>query len=186
MLWILLYIVIGIVAVLLGIILIALIIAALMPADFRVTRSATIAASPADVFPHVNDLRKWEAWSPWDKIDPDLKRTYEGAPEGTGAIYSWEGNKQVGAGRMTITDSKPAERIDIQLEFFRPFAATNQVEFTFIPQGSQTVVSWTMIGKKVFITKLFSLVMSMDKMLGGMFEQGLAQLKGVVEGAPKS
>jgi len=184
LLWI--YITLGIVGALVGFVLIVCIIAALMPADFRVSRSANIAAPPAEVFPHVNDLRKWEAWSPWEKIDPALKRSYEGAHEGTGAIYAWDCNKQVGAGRMTITDSKPAEAIHIQIEFLRPFAATNQVEFTFVPQGNQTVVTWTMLGKKVFMMKLFGLVMSMDKFLGGQFEQGLVQLKGVVEGTAKA
>ena len=183
---VILYVLLGVLGIVASLVLIAVIIAALMPSGFRITRTAKMTALPADIFPHVNDLRKWEAWSPWDKIDPNLKRTYEGPRDGTGAVYSWEGNKDVGAGRMTITESKPAELILIRVEFFRPFAATNHAEFTFVPQGNQTVVSWSMTGNKAFIMKVFGLFMSMDKMIGGSFEQGLAQLKGIVEAPAKA
>jgi hypothetical protein len=151
------------------------------PADFRVVRSATINAAPDEVFPQVNDLHNWEAWSPWAKLDPAMKQTYDGAPAGVGAIYSWNGNSNVGEGKMTVTDSKPTELVRIRLEFKRPFAAVNNVEFTFMPQGSQTTVSWSMEGKLNFMTKAFGLFMSMEKMVGGMYEQGLAQMKTVVE-----
>ncbi|HEX4604152.1 MAG TPA: SRPBCC family protein, partial [Candidatus Angelobacter sp.] len=122
------------------------------PADFRITRNATIAAPPTVVFAQVNDFHNWEAWSPWAKIDPEMKKTYEGAATGTGAIYTWTGNSKVGAGRMTITESRPSDLVRIRLEFMKPFAATNAAEFTFQPQGSQTAVNWSMIGKRNFVT----------------------------------
>jgi hypothetical protein len=165
-------------------ILLLVILVAMQPGDFRVVRSASMAAPPADVFAQVNDLHTWEAWSPWAKIDPAMKQTYDGQPAGTGAIYSWNGNSQVGEGRMTITDSRPSELVRIKLEFMRPFAGTNDVEFTFKPEGNQTLVTWSMAGTKNFIVKAFGLFMSMDKMVGGMFEQGLAQMKAVVEAKP--
>ncbi len=162
-----------------------LIIVALQPAEFRVSRSATIAASPSAVFPHVNDLHKWEAWNPWGKIDPAMKQTYEGAPAGVGAIYSWVGNSQVGEGRMTITESRPSDLVQIKLEFFKPFKGTNTAEFTFKPEGNQTAVTWSMWGKKNFLVKIFHLFMSMDNMIGGQFEKGLADMKAVVEAGRK-
>jgi hypothetical protein len=162
-----------------------LVVAAMQPSDFRIVRSAAIAAPAADVFAQVNDFHKWDAWSPWAKLDPAMKKTYDGAPAGAGAIYSWNGNSQVGEGRMTLLESRPNERIDIKLEFFRPFAATNSAEFTFKPDGNQTVVTWAMEGKRPFMIKAMSLFMSMDKMLGGQFEKGLAQMKALVESAPK-
>ena len=165
-------------------ILLLVILVAMQPGDFRVVRSASMGAPPADVFAQVNDLHKWEAWSPWAKIDPAMKQTYDGQPAGSGAIYSWNGNSQVGEGRMTITESRPSDLVRIKLEFMRPFAGTNDVEFTFKPEGNQTVVTWSMAGTKNFIVKAFGLFMSMDKMVGGMFEQGLAQMKAVVEAKP--
>ena len=168
-------------AVLAAIVLVLVVVIAMQPADFRVERSTSIAAPSADVFAQVNDLHKWEAWSPWAKLDPAMKQTYEGAAAGAGAIYSWNGDKNVGEGRMTITESRPSDLVRIKLEFMRPFAATHEAEFTFKAEGAQTVVTWIMTGKKNFITKAFGLVMSMDKMLGRMFEQGLAQMKAIVE-----
>jgi hypothetical protein len=160
-------------------------IVAMQPSEFRVARSATIAAPPAAVFAQVNDFHKWEAWSPWAKLDPAMKKAYEGAPAGTGAIYKWNGNNEVGEGSTTITESRPNDLVRIKLEFVRPFAATNDVEFTFKPQGEQTVVTWSMNGRNNFVGKAVGLVMNMDKMVGGQFEQGLAQLKSVVEKAAK-
>ncbi len=151
------------------------------PAPFTVSRSATIAASPTAVFALVNDFHKWEAWSPWAKIDPAMKTTYEGAPAGAGAIYTWSGNKDAGAGRMTIADSTPNDSIGINLEFTKPFAATNTATFTFKPAGSGTAVNWSMTGNKGFLQKAFSLAMDMDKMIGTDFEKGLAQLKTLAE-----
>jgi hypothetical protein len=157
------------------------IVAALQPADFRISRQATIAAPPAAIFPHVNDLSKWRAWSPWENLDPDLKRTYEGPASGERASYAWVGNSQVGEGRMTITDSQASERVRIRLEFIKPFKATNQSEFTFEPTGDRTAVAWSMTGKHTFMGKAMCLVMNMDKMIGKNFEDGLAKLKNVSE-----
>jgi uncharacterized protein YndB with AHSA1/START domain len=159
------------------------IIVALRPSDFRVTRSAVIAAPASAVFPHVNDLHQWEAWSPWDKLDPNMKKTYEGAA-GVGASYSWTGNSQVGEGKVTITESRPNELVGMRLDFVKPFAGTNAVEFTFAPQGSDTVVTWTMTGKYSFVCKAVGLFMDLDKLCGGQFEQGLAQLKNIAEAKP--
>ncbi|MFA6239945.1 MAG: SRPBCC family protein [Candidatus Hydrogenedentales bacterium] len=153
------------------------------PAEFRVTRSATIAAPPSVVFAQVNDFRNWKGWSPWEKRDPAMKSTHEGASTGAGAAYSWVGNKDVGEGRMTIVESKPDEFIRIKLEFFKPMAATHTAEFTFKPEGSGTSVTWNMYGKNNFMSKAFQLVMSMDKMVGGDFESGLSQMKTVAEAA---
>jgi uncharacterized protein YndB with AHSA1/START domain len=167
------------------IIVVLVVIVALQPSDFRVTRSTTISAPPPAVFTQVNDFHKWQAWNPWGKIDPAMKQTYEGAPAGTGAIYTWSGNNEVGEGRMTITDSRPNDLIRVKLEFFKPFAATNTADFTFKPEGNQTVVSWSMFGDKNFMAKAIQLVMNMDKMIGGQFEKGLADMKSAVEAPPK-
>lgn len=155
------------------------IIVALQPAAFRVVRSAAIGAPPARVFEEVNDLHNWEAWSPWAKIDPACKMTYDGPPAGNGTSMAWVGNANVGAGRMTITDSRQGESIRIRLDFEKPFKGTNTAEFTFVPKGDQTQVTWSMWGEKNFITKAIGLFVSMDKMIGGQFEKGLAQLDAV-------
>ena len=167
------------------IVIVFVVIVALQPSEFRVARSTTISAPPAAVFVQVNDFHKWEAWNPWGKIDPAMKQAYEGAPAGIGAIYTWTGNKEVGEGRMTITESRPSELIRINLEFFKPFAATNTAEFTFKPEGNQTAVTWSMFGEKNFMAKAIHLFMSMDKMIGGQFEKGLAQMKAVAEATAK-
>lgn len=158
----------------------------MQPSTFRITRTATIAAPPEAVFAQVNDLHKWPAWSPWVKLDPEMKITYEGAPAGTGAIHTWSGNKDVGEGRLTITESHPNDLIRMKLEMLKPFAATNAVEFSFKPEGSQTVVTWSMTGESNFFAKAIHLFMDVDKMVGGDFEKGLAQLKTVAEAAPKA
>ena len=165
------------------IVVVFLIVVALQPAEFRVVRSANMSAPPAVVFAQVNDFHKWEAWSPWEKLDPALKRTYEGPPEGTGAIYRWAGNNKVGEGSMTITESRPSDLIRIKLEFLKPFASTADTEFTFKPEGNQIAVTWSMAGKNNFMAKAMCLFMNMDKMVGGQFEQGLAQMKSLVESA---
>jgi uncharacterized protein YndB with AHSA1/START domain len=153
------------------IVVVFVVIVALQPSEFRVARSATISAPPPAVFAQVNDFHKWEAWNPWGKMDPAMKQTYEGAPAGTGAVYAWAGSKEVGEGRMTITESRPNELIRIRLEFFKPFAATNTAEFTFKPDN--------------FMAKAIHLFMNMDKMIGGQFEKGLASMKSVVEAMAK-
>ena len=160
-----------------------LIVVAIQPADYRVARATTIAAPAPIVFAQVNDFHRWDAWSPWAKIDPAMKTTFEGPQAGTGAIYTWAGNKEVGEGRMTIADSRPSDLIKIQLDFLKPFPSSCVTEFTFKPDGAQTAVSWVMSGKNNFVAKAFCLFMNMDKMVGGDFEKGLAQLKPVAEGA---
>jgi hypothetical protein len=167
------------------IVVVFVIIVAMHPADYRVVRSASMSAPAPAVFAQVNDFHNWEAWSPWAKRDPAMKQTYEGAAAGTGAIYTWAGNKDVGEGRMTLTESRPSELIRINLEFIKPFASTCTSEFTFKPEGDQTGVSWSMAGKNNFIAKAFCMFMNMDKMVGGDFEQGLAKMKSVVEAANK-
>jgi len=161
------------------------IVVATRPSEFRVARTATIAAPAPAVFAHVNDFHKWEAWNPWAKLDPAMKQTYEGAPAGIGAIYTWAGNHEVGEGRMTLTESRPNDLIRIRLEFLKPFKATNVGEFTFRPEGNQTAVTWSMTGQNNFMAKALHLFMNMDRMVGGQFEKGLAQMKSVVEAAPK-
>ena len=167
------------------IIVVFVIIVALQPSKFRVTRSARIAAPAPAVFAQVNDFHKWEAWNPWGKIDPAMKQTYEGEPAGAGAVYKWSGNNEVGEGRMVLTESRPSDLIRIDLEFFKPFAATDTAEFTFRPEGNQTAVTWSISGEKNFIAKAVHLFMNMDKMIGGQFEKGLADMKSVVESATK-
>jgi hypothetical protein len=163
------------------VIVVFLIVVALQPSDFRVTRTATMAAPPATVFAQVNDFQKWRAWSPWEKMDPDMERTYEGPSAGEGAKYAWAGNSDVGEGNMTITESRPAELIRLKLEFIKPMEGTSDTVFTFKPQGDSTEVTWDMSGKNNFLAKAFCLFMNMDKMIGGQFEDGLANLKSIVE-----
>jgi len=151
------------------------------PSAFRIARSATVEAEPGAVFAHVNALRKWDAWSPWAKRDPAMKQTWDGPPEGVGASTHWEGNRQVGEGRMEIVESRPAALVRIRLEFLKPFAATNTAEFVFEPEGAATRVTWAMTGDNNFMAKAVGLVMNMDRMVGRDFEQGLASLKAVVE-----
>jgi uncharacterized protein YndB with AHSA1/START domain len=167
------------------IIVVFLIVVALQPSEYRVARSATISAPPAAVFAQVNDFHKWEAWNPWGKMDPTMKQTFEGAPAGTGGVYSWSGNKEVGEGRMTITESRPNELIRIRLDFFKPFAATSIAEFTFKPEGNQTGVTWSMSGDKNFMAKAIHLFMNMDNMIGNQFEKGLADMKAAAEATAK-
>jgi hypothetical protein len=167
------------------IVVVFIVVVAMQPSVFRVARSATMSAPAPAVFAQVNDFHKWEAWNPWGKIDPAMKQTYEGAPAGPGAIYTWVGNKNVGEGRMTLTESRPSDLIRIKLEFFKPFAGTSIAEFTFKPVGNQTAVTWSMTGKNNFMAKAIHLFMNMDKMIGGQFETGLKQMKSIVEATLK-
>jgi hypothetical protein len=159
------------------------VVVALQPAHYRVERSAMMNAPAPVVFSQVNDFHKWDAWSPWAKLDPNMKTTFTGPSSGSGAVYAWTGNSDVGEGRMTITDSKPGESVNIKLEFVKPFAATSATVFSFKPQGNQTAVTWTMDGDNNFVGKAMCLVMNMDKMVGGDFEKGLTQMKSVAEKA---
>src|SRR5687767_14119596 len=179
---ILAYILIGIAVILAAFVAVVV----MQPAAFRIVRSATVSAPPAEVFAQVNDFHRWRAWSPWENIDPALKRTYEGAEAGAGAIYAWAGNSQVGEGRMTITDSRPYDLIRFKLEFLKPFKATNTAEFAFKPEGNLTAVTWSMSGRNNFMGKAFCVFVNMDKMIGRDFEKGLANMKGVVEGSART
>lgn len=163
-----------------------LIVVAMQSDSYTVSRSGSISAPAAEVFAQVNDLRKFQDWSPWAKVDPDVKNTYEGAPSGVGAICKWTGNKKVGEGIMTIVESKPNEAIRMRLEFIKPFASTADVQFSFKEENKQTSVTWSMTGQKNFMSKAFCMFMNMDKMIGGDFERGIGNLKSLVEGAPKA
>ncbi|HWB60562.1 MAG TPA: SRPBCC family protein, partial [Chthoniobacteraceae bacterium] len=158
---------------------------AMQPPDFRITRSTTIAATPAEVFAQVNDLHKFQSWSPWAKMDPNVKTAFEGPDAGEGAVFHWEGSSQVGAGTMTLIASKPGELVTYRIEFLKPFPGTNLAEFTFKPGGNGTLVTWSMSGRKSFVPKIFCVFMNMDKMVGDEFEKGLANLKAICEGGGK-
>jgi hypothetical protein len=177
--------ILGVLALIVAVVVIVSVVVAMQPEDLKITRSATFNAAPATVFEQVNDFHKWDAWSPWAKIDPTMKATHSGAPSGVGAVYSWVGTGDAGEGKMTITASHPTDHIAIDLEFIKPFPAKNVTEFTFKPSGDKTDVIWTMTGKKNFVMKAFCLVMDMDKLIGADFEKGLAQMKPIVESAPK-
>jgi hypothetical protein len=155
------------------------------PADFRIARSTRISALPQAAFAHVNDLHKFQVWSPWAKLDPSVKKTYDGSAFGAGASCTWAGNKKVGEGTMTITENRPSQFIGMKLEFRKPFKATNTAEFTFTPQNNQTNVEWAMMGRNNFFMKAFGLFMNMDKMIGNDFEKGLANLKSVAEASSR-
>ena len=156
-------------------------VVAMQPSTGTVARSATIAAPPAAVFAQVNDLHKWQAWSPWAKIDPNAKSTFEGPDAGVGAAFSWDGNSQVGAGKMTIIESRPNDLVRMRLDFLKPFASTSVATFTFTPNGTQTAMTWSMTGERPFMARAVCFVMDMDKMVGGQFEAGLANLKSIAE-----
>ncbi len=161
-----------------------LLFAATRPDSFRVERKATIQAPPEKVYGLLNDFHQWPLWSPWEKIDPAMKRTLGGPSSGVGATYAWEGNKDVGAGRMEIKESTPASKIHIQLDFMQPFESHNQTDFILTPQGNSTEVTWAMYGPANFMTKLMSVFSSMDGMVGPDFEKGLANMKAMAEKSP--
>jgi hypothetical protein len=151
------------------------------PDSFRIERSITIQSTPEKIFPLINNLHQWESWSPWEKIDPQIHRTYSGAPEAKGAIYEWSGDKNIGQGRMEITESVPSSNITIKLDFITPFEAHNAVDFVLTVQGNATLVTQAMYGTSPFISKLMSLFFSMEKMVGEKYEEGLANLKSIAE-----
>jgi hypothetical protein len=155
------------------------------PADFKIARSASIAAPPAKVHAVVNNLRKWNDWSPWAKMDPAMKTTYSGPESGVGAATAWAGNSQVGEGKMTITKSTPGQLVQMELVFLKPMAATNTVDFSLKPEGKGTQIEWSMTGRHNFVGKVFSTLMDMDKMVGADFEKGLATLKAMLEAPAK-
>jgi carbon monoxide dehydrogenase subunit G len=156
-------------------------LASMQPADFKIARTATVDAPPAKVFAIVNDIHRWNDWSPWFKMDPAMKVTYAGPATGVGASEAWVGNSKVGEGKMTLVASQPNELVTFQLDFVKPMQASNKVDFAFKPAGKGTEVTWTMSGTNNFVGKAFGLIMNMDKMIGGDFEKGLAGLKGLAE-----
>lgn len=166
------------VAALLGILFVS---AAFKPNTFRVQRSTTIKAPPEKVFPLINDFHTWGTWSPYEKLDPAMKRTYGGEAGGKGAVYAWESNGNAGAGRMEITESSPNSRIKIKLDFSKPFQANNVAEFTLDDKGGSTDVTWAMYGPNPYIAKLMGLFFDMDNLVGKDFEAGLANLKAAAE-----
>lgn len=153
------------------------------PAQYHVERSTTIPAPAALIQTHLEDFHLWEAWSPWAKIDPAMQTEFSGPPSGVGAVYFWTGNDKVGEGRMTLTESVPAAKTAIKLEFLKPFKSTNATTFTLAPEGEVTKVTWAMDGNNDFMGKAMSLFTSMDKMIGPDFEKGLASLKQITETA---
>jgi len=155
------------------------------PATFHIERSISMSAPPENAFAQVNDFHAWPGWSPWEKMDPQMKKTFDGATSGVGAMYSWAGNDKVGEGKMTIEKSQAPSLVGIKLEFFKPFAATNKTTFTFAPAPEGTKVTWAMDGENNFVGKAFSMFMDMDKMVGADFERGLASMKTLAEAAPK-
>ncbi len=162
-------------------ILLLLVYAWFKPKTFRVERSTVINAPSEKVYSQVASFHNWQAWSPWEDLDPELTRTFAGQSEGVGAVYSWEGNNKVGAGRMELTKADPKTGLSLNLDFFRPFRASNITDIAFAPDGSGTRVNWAMYGPHPFVMRLMSTFVSMDKMVGKDFEKGLAQLKAVSE-----
>ena len=158
-----------------------LIYAATRPDSFRVQRTTSIKAPPEKIFPLINDFQRWGAWSPYEKKDPTMKRTLSGAPSGKGAVYEWTGNKEIGQGRMEITETAAPSRVTLKLDFSRPFEAHNIVDFTLEPRGDSTQVTWAIHGPSPFMSKAMGIVLNMDKMIGTDFEAGLADLKAISE-----
>ena len=153
------------------------------PDRFRIARSITIAAPAEVIFPLIDDFHQWSHWSPFDALDPDMKKTYSGAPRGVGAVYAWAGNSKAGAGTMTMTASEPNRRAVIQLAFTKPFASTSEAEFTLVPAPGGVTVTWAMSGHNSFGFKAFALFANVDKLVGGDFERGLGALERVAEEA---
>jgi hypothetical protein len=158
-----------------------LILAAMKPSTFSVRRAATMNAPAEKIFAVLGDFHQWRGWSPWENKDPEMKRTYEGPERGKGAIYAWDGNKNVGSGRMEILEATTPSKILIKLDFFKPFEGHNTAEFTMSPQGSATNVDWVMRGPAPFMFKVMDIFMSCDNMIGKDFEAGLVNLKTLVE-----
>ncbi len=167
--------------VLVALVLVFVVVVALQPSEFHVERSVAVNAAPADVFAEVNDFHKWDAWSPWAKLDPNAKVTFEGPEAGEGQVMTWAGNSEVGAGKMTLVESKPDELVKTKVDFTEPFEGTSMSQFTFAPKGDQTEVTWSMDDEHSFIEKAMCLVMNGKKMVGEQMEKGLAQLKELAE-----
>lgn len=162
-------------------VIIVLVLAARQPDHFAVTRSGSINAPASVIFPHVNNLHLWEAWSPWAKLDPNAKNSFEGPEAGVGAKMGWSGNNKVGVGSMTVIESRSNDYIQFKLEFLKPMQGISTSEFTFKPDGDHTTVIWGMHGTNNFMGKIMSLFINCETMVGGQYEQGLASLKDIVE-----
>ena len=162
-----------------------LIYAATQPDTFRIQRATSIKAPPERIFAVLNDFLRWDTWSPWEKKDPAMKRTFSAVTSGKGAVYAWEGNRDVGQGRMEIAESVAPSKVAIKLDFVKPFEAHNIVEFTLEPKGDSTHVTWAMQGPMPYISKLITVFVNMDSMVGKDFEAGLANLKTVTENQPR-
>jgi hypothetical protein len=160
---------------------VVLALAARRPNEFTVVRTARIRATPDRIFPHIADFHRWGAWSPWERLDPAMRKSYSGAPSGTGSVYEWQGNSKVGTGRMEITQVTPPTSATVKLDFLKPFEAHNTATFTLAPAGDGTDVTWTMFGPSPFVTKVMGVFFNMDAMVGKDFERGLANLKSVAE-----
>lgn len=172
-----------ILGVIIGVVAVVAILIAAQPDTFRYERSVTIQAPASVVFPHVNDFRRWADWSPWEKVDPNVQRTYGGAEQGVGATYAWVGNKQLGSGNMQILESVPGQFVKVRLEFTAPMKAVNTTEFVLSEHDGVTTLKQAMYGQNPFIGKVFALLMNMEKMIGSKFEEGLSTLKqGIEEG----
>jgi uncharacterized protein YndB with AHSA1/START domain len=156
---------------------------ALLPATGTVARTAVLAAPPEAVFPHINSLKKFDAWSPWAKLDPNAKNSFEGPDEGVGAVFSWDGNSEVGTGKMTILESQPNSNVKIRLDFEKPFANISIAEFTLQPESGGTRVTWSMTGDRPFLARVMCVLFRGDAMAGAMFEKGLANLGAVASAA---
>jgi len=159
-----------------------LLFAASRPDSFRVQRTVSIKAPPERIFPLLNDFQRWGAWSPYEKKDPAMRRTFSGPAMGNGSVYSFEGNGQVGAGRLEITEASPPAKVALTLDMIKPMTGHNEIEFTLEPTGDSTLVTWAMRGSCPFIVKIMGLFFNMDRMIGKDFEVGLASLKANVEG----
>ena len=155
--------------------------AAMKPDSFAVNRSIAIKAPPEKVLALVSDFHQWRTWSPWETLDPNMQRTFSGAAAGKGAIYSWSGNKDVGSGRMEIVDLAPASKVVIKLDFLTPMETSSVTEFVAAPQADGTLVTWNMSGPMPFISKIMSVFVSMDRMIGNDFDKGLAKMKAAAE-----
>ena len=174
--------ILAVIAVILAIaIAVVLVLASTKPNTLRVQRATSIRAPADKIFPMINDFQQWRTWSPYEEKDPDMKRTYEGADRGKGAVYAWDGDKNVGSGRMEILEAAVPSKITIKLDFFKPFEGHNTAEFTMLPQGDVTNLTWTMSGPAVFMSKLMQVFMNLDHMIGRDFEVGLANLKKLAE-----
>ncbi len=160
---------------------VVLILAAMKPDQFRVQRTTAIKAPPDKIFPLINDFKAWPAWSPYEHKDPDMKRIYGAATAGKGATYAWDGNSNVGGGNMLITDAPVPSKVALDLNMTRPMTAHNKVEFTLVPAGDTTAVTWAMRGDTPYFAKVIHVFFNMDKMVGGDFEAGLAKLKAAAE-----